>query len=102
MLVQTHPFTELIVQDDLSTDLTCEIVREYAARDKRIQLYVNDRNLGWNMNFISAMKRATCEYIALSDQDDIWYADKIEKELACLGKNDLIYSFCDKGPDFNS
>lgn len=102
LLVQTHPFTELIVQDDVSTDLTCEIVREYAAHDKRIHLYVNKKNLGWNMNFISAMKRATCEYIALSDQDDIWYADKIEKELACLGKNDLIYSFCDKGPDFNS
>ena len=102
LLIQTHPFTELIVQDDASTDFTSEIVREYAMRDERIHLFINEKNLGWNKNFMLAMRRATSEFIALSDQDDIWYAYKIEKELACLGQNDLIYSFCDKGPDFDS
>ena len=59
LLRQTYPFSELIVQDDCSTDSTCDIVREYARRDPRIHLFVNPENMGWNRNFMSAMQRAT-------------------------------------------
>lgn len=92
-LRQTYPFTELIVQDDCSTDSTCRIVEEYVHKDSRIHLFVNKQNLGWNKNFISAMKRATCEYIALSDQDDIWYDNNIEKKMATIGSHSLVYCY---------
>lgn len=93
LLRQTYPFSELIVQDDCSTDSTCDIVREYARRDPRIHLFVNPENMGWNRNFMSAMQRATGDYIALCDQDDIWYEDNIEKKMAALGSASLVYCY---------
>lgn len=102
LLAQTVPFAELIVRDDGSTDDTMDILREYASRDGRIKIFVNKQNLGWNMNFITAMKDASNDFIALSDQDDIWYSCKLEKELENIGDSDLIYSYRDKGPDYAS
>ena len=81
------------MQDDCSTDSTCDIVREYARRDPRIHLFVNPENMGWNRNFMSAMQRATGDYIALCDQDDIWYEDNIEKKMAALGSASLVYCY---------
>lgn len=78
ILNQTCPVYELIIQDDRSTDRTVEIVREYQQKDSRVKLFVNEQSLGFNYNFSTAFTRATGEYIASTDQDDIWRTDKIE------------------------
>lgn len=100
LLAQTYPFTELIVQDDCSTDSTPSIVEEYAQHDKRIRFFINEHNMGWNLNFITAMRRATCDFIALSDQDDIWYSSKIEKEIRQIGSNDLCFCYRYKDSEY--
>jgi hypothetical protein len=46
-----------------------------------------------NKNFFSAMNRAKGDYIAISDQDDIWELDKIEKQVASIGDNWLSFHF---------
>lgn len=81
---QTYPIHRLIVQDDRSTDGTVAIVREYAARYPFISLYVNGRNLGYNLNFKSAVMRATADFVAISDQDDVWFADKIARQVEAI------------------
>ena len=63
---------ELIVCDDCSTDNTWQILEEYAQRDSRIKIYLNDNNLGFLKNFENAILKCSGDYIALSDQDDIW------------------------------
>lgn len=52
LLAQDYEDFELIISDNASTDRTREICLEYAARDKRIQYYRNERNMGiaWNQN----------------------------------------------------
>ena len=105
ILGQSHSRLEIIVQDDCSNDQTAAIVREMQEADARIKLFQNDSNLGFNRNFESAIRKATSDWIALSDQDDIWHPDKISTMLAEYdGKSVLMH--CDsvlfKGqPDYS-
>ena len=76
ILRQLGPDDELIIVDDCSSDDTCKLIRGFA--DPRIELYVNDRNLGVNSNFEKAILKASGEIIFLSDQDDIWLDGRLE------------------------
>ena len=93
ILAQTYPLHEIIIQDDNSTDETVNIIHEYACKYSFIKFFKNNSAHGVNGNFISAMQRATGDYIAISDQDDIWEADKIENQMKSIGKNLLCSGF---------
>jgi glycosyltransferase involved in cell wall biosynthesis len=76
---QTHVPDELVICDDRSQDETSEIIESFAKTTPfRVRLIVNDRNLGSSKNFEKAMRLCTGDLIALSDQDDIWYPQKLE------------------------
>lgn len=84
IIAQTYPLHELIIQDDCSTDATPAICREYEARFPFVHFYENKRNTGFNLNFKTAVMRATGDFIALSDQDDVWATDKIARQVETL------------------
>lgn len=69
---------EIIVVDDCSTDGTIDILETYHKRHGLIY-FQNDKNLGINKNFEEAILKCTGDYIALCDQDDVWWPDKIKK-----------------------
>lgn len=75
---QTLPPDEVIVVDDCSTDDTIEILEEYRVK-YGLKYFRNEQNLGYNKNFEKAITLCSGDYIALSDQDDIWLPTKIEK-----------------------
>ena len=93
ILAQTYPLHEIIIQDDNSTDETVDIIHDYARKYSLIKFFENNSAHGVNGNFISAMQRATGDYIAISDQDDIWETDKIENQMKSIGKNLLCSGF---------
>lgn len=97
ILDQTYPVSELIIQDDCSTDGTVDIIRRYMRAHEFIKLFVNERNLGFNANFHLALTRATAQYIAISDQDDVWYPTKLERQIAAIGDRDLCATAYDMG-----
>lgn len=99
ILAQTYPLHEIIIQDDHSTDKTADIVRQYSAVHPNIHLWVNPTRLGYKENFRTATLRATGDLIALADQDDIWYPDKIEAQVHAIGAHDLCYSHHHRGVD---
>jgi glycosyltransferase involved in cell wall biosynthesis len=83
---QTYPLHEVLVQDDGSTDETAAIVAEYVKDYPFVRYQQNQGAHGYNPNFFSAMYQATGDYIAISDQDDIWELTKIEKQMAAIGE----------------
>lgn len=95
ILEQTYQHLELIVVDDASTDKTLSILNEYAAMDDRIHIFPAEKNLGLVANFERGLKLAKGDFIALSDQDDIFRNDKIELLLAAMKNHpdrDLVIS----------
>lgn len=70
---------ELIISDDCSTDNTIEIVKKFAAQAPfEVRLIINEKNLGYAANFNVALLHATGDLVFLSDQDDVWFSNKIE------------------------
>ena len=94
ILNQTHKNIKLYISDDYSNEQeVIETLETYAKKDDRIELYVQEKNLGYIKNFEYLLTKSTAKYVAFCDQDDIWYPNKIEKSLNTLiEKNvDLIY-----------
>lgn len=81
ILNQTYDIEEIIIVDDCSTDSTREILNKYHDKHNKIKLFFNDKNLGSNKSFIYAVSLASNDYLALCDQDDIWYTNKIEIQM---------------------
>jgi glycosyltransferase involved in cell wall biosynthesis len=75
ILSQLSSCDELIVVNDFSTDNTMTII--YKIIDERLKIFNNIENLGVIRTFETAISKAKGNYIFLSDQDDIWHADKI-------------------------
>jgi len=84
---QTHDNWSLTVSDDSDTPRTAEIIRRFA-RDNpghRISLVTGPRE-GFVRNFLSLLAEAPNEapFVALSDQDDVWFPDKLARAVAAL------------------
>lgn len=96
ILSQTYKNFTLIISDDCSPNEEIRtILKDYEQKDKRIKLYFQERNLGCTKSFEFLLKQSTAEYIAFSDHDDIWYANKIEECLKILKEKDVSLVYCD-------
>lgn len=72
---------ELVISDDGSTDGTLQILDDY--QDPRIKIF-RGPHAGFVKNFENAIKHSKGQYIFLSDQDDLWAANKVEKVIQCF------------------
>lgn len=85
---QTRLPDELVVVDDQSRDDTAEIVAAFAERAPfTVSLFVNEENVGPLKTFEKALRHCTGDIVFLSDQDDVWFTDKIQKMEALLSGN---------------
>lgn len=94
---QQRPPDELVVCDDGSVDETREHVEQFA-RDCPFKTYlvVNDRRLGSTKNFEKAVSLCNGDVVALADQDDVWYPQKLQKiEKTFLEPNSPVGAFSD-------
>lgn len=77
---QTRLPNELVVCDDGSTDSTLQILDEFKKKALfPVIIHCNKKRLGATKNFEKAITLCKGEIIALSDQDDVWLPQKLEK-----------------------
>jgi len=88
---QTYPNIEVIVVDDRSTDNTATILHTYATQYSNIKVFINEENLGYVKNFEKGMLLATGDFIAPSDQDDIWLPEKLSILMRERGDHLIVY-----------
>ena len=77
VLGSTFQDFELIIVDDASDDRTVEIARHYTS-DPRVQVHVNERNLGDYPNRNRAASFAQGKYLKYLDSDDVIYSHGLE------------------------
>lgn len=95
ILRQTYKNIKIYISDDNSTNKNISpILQEYAEKDKRIKLYMQPKNLGYNKNFEFLLKESKANYIMFSDHDDVWHKDKVEKSLNALKQKDVDMVYC--------
>ena len=76
---QTLKDIEIILVLDCPTDGSDRIAREYAEKDPRIRLIINEQNLNIGLSRNEGLKIARGEYIGFSDHDDWRELDMYEK-----------------------
>lgn len=90
---QTMAVDEVIVSDDASRDGTVALVRAAFAEHPdapSLTLLENAEPLGVTRNFEQAIAACSHGLVVLSDQDDRWAADRIEKTVAAFEAGVLL------------
>ncbi|MBV8431405.1 MAG: glycosyltransferase, partial [Solirubrobacterales bacterium] len=91
---QSHANWVCVISDDCSDPGAFETIRGLVADDPRFAVSRSPRRLGFYANFERALALAPsdCDYLALADQDDAWYPDKLTRLLEAIGPAQLVYS----------
>jgi glycosyltransferase involved in cell wall biosynthesis len=91
---QSHQRWVCLISDDGSSPERFARLRELTAADPRFQTSRAERRLGFYLNFERALKLvpAEAEFVALADQDDRWYPEKLATLLAAVAGAQLAYS----------
>jgi glycosyltransferase involved in cell wall biosynthesis len=92
-IAQTDPRWEQLVIDDGSTDRTEAIVRSF--EDPRIR-YVRREQLGimhLAASYNIALGMARGEFVAVLEGDDLWPADKIERQLPLFDRPEVVLAW---------
>ena len=89
---------DILIRDDGSLDGTIEVIKKLNLKYHNIKL-VEGKNLGCNASFFELFKLACgYKYYAISDQDDIWLDDKLEKGINKIKLEDsnipVLYGSC--------
>lgn len=89
---QTRLPDELIICDDVSRDDTTEILSRFSQTAPFVvRVFRNEINLGYIKNFEQALTRCTGDIIFLSDQDDVWFKNKIEEMSNIFSQDKSIF-----------
>ena len=98
ILNQVNVDLRLIISDDLSADGTWDWLQRLASQDTRVTVLPQNQKFGSaGANFYRLLLDADldeCDFIAYSDQDDVWELDKLDRHIyiAAQGKYEGVSS----------
>lgn len=98
ILNQKDVNVSLLIRDDGSVDETLNIISEYEQNDNRIKCYTGD-NVGASKSFFDLIWNVPLEYdyYALSDQDDVWFDNKLSVAIESIEQNKgRLKMYCSK------
>lgn len=85
VLSQTYQNWELIIINDCSTDTTADEIAKF--NDHRIKVFHNEQNEGIVYTRNRALHYSQGKYIAVLDADDVFFFDKLEKQIHFMESN---------------
>jgi len=85
VLNQTYKEFELLIIEDASTDHSLQILKSYS--DPRIEIYLNEKNMGISYTRNRGLELCNTEYMALLDDDDIAMPYRLEHEVKYLDEH---------------
>lgn len=84
-LSQTYQDIEILLVDDCSKDKSAEIIKDYVTKyPDKIVYHRQEKNMGAAVARNTALDISKGRYVAFLDSDDLWYPDKIEKQLGLI------------------
>ncbi len=91
VLGQTYKNIQFIIVDDGSTDGSCEVIESF--QDERMEVYrlESNRHICYATNY--GVEKVRGEYLARIDSDDVWYPDKLSRQVEFL-KGSEQYKIC--------
>lgn len=86
---QTYSNWELIIVDDGSKDNSVEIIKSYCYKDSRIKLFQhkNGKNKGLKQTLLLGIKKASADWIAFLEADDLLENKYLEEKLKIINNN---------------
>ena len=93
VLAQTfQDFEIILIYDD--TDIHDLVyIKESFSKNSKIKIVQNKKNYGAGMSRNIGIKHSSGDIIAFLDADDIWYSDKLEKQVKFMRENKYDFSF---------
>jgi len=93
VLSQSYSNWEMIIVDDCSTDNSVETIEKIINDNPRIRLIRLKNNVGSAQSRNIALEVANGRFIAFLDSDDVWYPDKLEKQVLFMLEKKTPISF---------
>ena len=90
LCAQTMDSVQIVCVDDASTDGSLAILRDYAARDGRVEVIALSENHGLAYARNKALERARGRYVCFLDSDDWMSADSLEQACRTFGADDTL------------
>lgn len=90
---QSYKNWELLVINDCSKDFTQEIIKKYCLKDKRIELFNQERNSGVVEARNKGIQESKGKYIAFLDSDDLWEEKKLEIQIKYMEEKELVITY---------
>jgi glycosyltransferase involved in cell wall biosynthesis len=85
---QSYENYEVLVTNDGSTDDTEKILEKYKREYSQFPLYyVTQKNTGVSSARNNSISRATGDYVAFLDQDDVWLSKKLDEVYKAIKEN---------------
>lgn len=94
VLAQTYPHWELLlIIDANSSDQSLSLSHKWTKQDPRILLLESPAHLGVANNRNQGILKATGDYIAFLDSDDLWHPQKLEKQVLFMTSQSVDFSY---------
>lgn len=90
---QTYSNWELLLINDASSDSSESIIQDMMSEDARIKCINLQENSGAAVARNTGLDKATGQYVAFIDSDDMWLPDKLEKQLRFMSEHGYAFTY---------